>query len=98
MNDLKLFFRSQRNVAVATNFVGKIDRLPSSNPHLVVRVTFVRAAPKGDKKVNCYTGRRQTNYLIRWTQENQLSDKLTIIYRLWATVRLRLHLVVIVLI
>ena len=27
----------------------------------------------------CYTGRRQTNYLIRWTQANQLSNELTII-------------------
>jgi len=47
MNDLKLFFDSSRDVAVATNFVGKIDLL-------VVHMTFARAAlPAYDKKDNC---------------------------------------------
>ena len=47
MNDLKLFFDPSRDVAVATNFVGKIDLL-------VVHMTFARAAlPVYDKKGNC---------------------------------------------
>ena len=51
-------------------------------PHLVVRMTFARAAPAAyDKKGNCYTGRRQTNHLTRWTHANQLTDQLTIINR-----------------
>ena len=66
---------------MATNFVGKIDI--QSTP--LVRMTLARAArpvlPAYDKKGNCYTGRRQTNYLIRWTQPNQLSNKLTLIIR-----------------
>ena len=37
-----IFFDPARNVAMATNFVSKID-LHSS--HLVVRITFARAAP-----------------------------------------------------
>jgi len=46
LNDLKLFFDSSRDVAVATNFAGKID--------LVVHMTFARAAlPAYDKKDNC---------------------------------------------
>jgi len=54
----------------------------TSNTHLVVRVTFARAAPPAyDKKGNCCAGRRQTNDLIRWTQANQLTDQLAIIYR-----------------
>jgi len=57
---------------MATNFVGKID--------LVVHMTFARVAPPAyDKKGNYYAERRQTNYLIRWTQANQLPDQLTII-------------------
>jgi len=52
------------------------------DPHLVVRMTFARAvAPAYNKKGNCYAGYRQTNYLIWWTQANQLSNKLTIINR-----------------
>jgi len=52
----------------------------TSSPHLVVRMTFAMAAPPAhDKKGNCYAERRQTNYLIRWTHANQLSNKLTII-------------------
>ena len=48
--------------------------------HRVVRMTFARAAPPAyDKKSNCYAGRRQTNYLTRWTQANQLANQLTII-------------------
>ena len=64
MNDMKLFFfYLLRKVAVATNFVGKIDL----HSNLVVRMTFARAAlPAYDKEGNCYAGRRQTNYLIRW--------------------------------
>ena len=43
--------------------------------NLVLRMTFARAAPLAyDKKGNCYAGRRQTNYLIRWTQANQLTS------------------------
>ena len=54
----------------------------TSIPHLVVRMTFARAAPPAyDKKGNCYAGRRQTNYLTRWTHANQLTDQLTIINR-----------------
>jgi len=45
----------------------------------VVRMTFARAAPPAyDKKGNRYAGRRQTNYLIRGTQANHLTDQLTI--------------------
>ena len=51
----------------------------TSFPHLVVRMTFARAAPPAyDKKGNCYAGRKQTNYLTGWTQANQLTDQLTI--------------------
>jgi len=72
MNDLRLFFFDPpRDVAVATNFVGRIDL----QYYLVVRMTFARAAPPAyDKKGNCYAGRRQTNYLIRRTQANHLTD------------------------
>jgi len=43
-----------RVVAVATNFVGKID-LPSTACTSVVRMTFARAAPPAyDKKGTCY--------------------------------------------
>jgi len=77
-----IFFDLSREVAAATNFVGKIDLQSSQNPHTVVRVTFARAAsPTYDKKDSCYAKRRQTNYLIRWTQANQLSNKLTTINR-----------------
>jgi len=61
---------------VAINFVGKIDLSTPCN--VLVRVTFVRAAPPAyDKKGNCNVGCRQTIYLTRWTQANQLTDKLT---------------------
>ena len=41
----------------------------TSNTHLVVRMTFARAAPPAyDIKDNCYVGHTQTNYLTRWTQ------------------------------
>jgi len=64
-----------RDVAVATNFVGK----STSNTHLVVRMTFARAAqPAYDKKSNCCAVSRQTDYLTRWTQVSQLTDQLTI--------------------
>jgi len=44
--------------------------------HLVLRLTFARAAPPAyDKKGNCYEGHGQTNYLIRRTQANQSSNK-----------------------
>ena len=63
-----IYFDLLRNIAVATNFVGKIDL----HSNLVVRMTFARAAPPAyDKKGNCCAGRRQTNYMIRWTQANQ---------------------------
>jgi len=73
-----IFFDPSRDVAVATNFVGKIDL--QSTP-CVVRMIFARAAPPAyDKKGNCCSGRRQTNYLPdSWTQENQLNNKLIII-------------------
>jgi len=52
----------------------------TSNTHLVVRMTFARAAPPAYvKNCSCCAGRRQTNYLIRWTQANQLSSKLTVV-------------------
>ena len=42
-------------------------------------MAFARAAPPVYNKIgNCYAGRKQTNYPIRWTQANQLSNKLTI--------------------
>jgi len=45
-------------------------------------MTFARAAPPAyDKKGNYYAGCGLANYLIRWTQANQLSNKLTIINR-----------------
>ena len=38
-------------------------------------MTFARAAPPAyDKKGSCYAGHRQTNYLMQWTQANQLTD------------------------
>jgi len=40
MNDPKSFFDPSRYLAVATNFVDKIDLLPSPTP-----MTFARAAP-----------------------------------------------------
>jgi len=44
----------------------------TSNPHLVVRVTFATAAPPAyDKKS------RRTNYMIKRTQANLLSNKLS---------------------
>jgi len=55
----------------------------TSIPHFVVRMTLARAAPPAyDKKDSCYTGRRQTNYLIHWTQANKLSNTLIINRRL----------------
>jgi len=72
---------------MATNFVEKID--------LVVHMTFAKVAPPAyDKKGNYYAERRQTNYLIRWTQANQLPGQLTIINiggevdKRWATDKL----------
>ena len=51
MNDLKLFFFDfSRDVAVATDFMGKIDLLNT----LVVRMTFATATPAYDKNGNCY--------------------------------------------
>jgi len=70
MNDLKLFFDPSRDVAVATNFVGKIDlqSTPFTSRDIHQRVLFMfYLAPAYDKKNSCYAGRRQTNYLIRWT-------------------------------
>jgi len=71
-NDLKLCF----SISYGTLSWQPILRAKStSNPHLVVRVTFARAAlPAYDKKGYCNAGRKQTNYLIRWTQANQLTD------------------------
>jgi len=67
------------DVAVATIFVVKIDL--HFTP-CIIRMTFARAAtPTYDKKGNCFAGRRQTNYLIRWMQANQLCNKLTLINR-----------------
>jgi len=76
-----IFFDLSRDVAIATNFFwGGID-LQYTNTHRVVHMTFARAAPAYNKKGNCYAGRRQTNYLIRWTHANQFNDQLTIINR-----------------
>ena len=48
--------------------------------HLVVPMTFAWVAPPAnDKNGNCSAGRRQTDYLIRRTQVNQLSNKLAIV-------------------
>ena len=57
----------------------------TSTPRLVFCMTFARAAPPAyDKKIGCYAGRSQTNCLIRWTQANQPSNRLTIIsYRMF---------------
>jgi len=53
----EVIFRPLRDVAVATNFVGKRQK---SNTHLVVRMTFARAAPQAyDKKGNCFAGHRK---------------------------------------
>jgi len=63
MNAVKLFFSISSDVAAASNFVGKSDL--QSRLHLVIRVTFARAAPPAyDKKGSCFAERRQTNYLI----------------------------------
>jgi len=54
--DERYFFDLSRDVAVATIFWAK----STSNTHLVVRMTFARAAPPAnDKKGNCYALRRQ---------------------------------------
>jgi len=46
----EVFFDPSTDVAVVTNFVGKKS---TSNPHLVVRMTFARAAPPAfDNKDN----------------------------------------------
>jgi len=74
----EVIFDPSRDVTVATNFVDKSTCIP----HLVVRMTFARAAPPAyDKNGSCYAGRMQTYYIIRWTQANQLSNKLSITSR-----------------
>jgi len=57
---------------LAANFVGELAKLPQST-QLTLRA--VREISAQDEKCNCC---RHTNYLIRWTQANQLSDQLTI--------------------
>jgi len=53
------------------------NRPPYSTCSSQLRMTFARAAPPAhDNKGNCCAGRRQTNYLTRWTQANQLTDQL----------------------
>ena len=53
------------------------NRPPFSTCSSQLRMTFARAAPPAhDNKGNCCAGRRQTNYLTRWTQANQLTDQL----------------------
>jgi len=48
------FFDPSKDVAMATNFVGRIDHY-SIPHHLVIRMTFARAAPPAyDKKGSCY--------------------------------------------
>jgi len=60
MNELKLFFDTSTDLPWQLILWAK----STSNTHLVVRVTFARAAPPAyDNKGNCYAGRRQTNYL-----------------------------------
>ena len=85
-----IFFDSLRNVAVASNFVGKNNNsnlwpvpvcVCVSVCHAVCMRFAMAAPPAYDKKGNCYTGRWQINDLIRWTQANQLTDQLTIINR-----------------
>jgi len=60
-------FRSLKGRCSGTQFFGQID---FQSMHLqFVRIAIARAAPAAyDKKCNCRAGRRQTNYLIRWTQ------------------------------
>jgi len=57
------------DLAVATNVVSKIDLQYSP------RTTFARAALPAYENGNCHAGRRQTNYMIRWTQANELTDQ-----------------------
>jgi len=79
MNDLKLFFSISQGTLRWQQILWAKS---TSNPHLVLRMAFARAAPPAyNKKGNCHAGRRQTNYLIRWTQENQLSNRLTMMNR-----------------
>ena len=44
-------------------------------------ILLVGAASIRQKGQYCYAGHSQINYLTRWTQENQLTDQLTIINR-----------------
>jgi len=75
-------FRSLKGRCSGTQFFGQID---FQSMHLqFVRIAIARAAPAAyDKKCNCRAGRRQTNYLIRWTQAAKGIAG-------WATVRLSL--------
>ena len=71
---LKLFFDPSREVAVAANLGAK----STSFPHLVVRMTFARAETPACNKVNCmdncYTGHRQTNYLINGRMQTKVNN------------------------
>ena len=73
MNDLTLFFLSIPRGTLPWQPI--FWTKSTSIPHIVVRTTFARAAPPAyDKKGSCYAGHRQTNYLMQWTQANQLTD------------------------
>ena len=72
-----------RDVAVATNFVGKIDLQSTHLTWLSSRaIREISACREKVCECNCcmLLRRRQTNYLIRWTHANQLTEHLTIIY------------------
>jgi len=68
-------FHSSRYVAVATNVVGK----STCNAHIYRRsaVCEIFLDVIGLRvRLMLPVGRRQTNYLIRWTQANQLAGQL----------------------
>jgi len=79
MNDRKLFFSiPQGTLPWQPIFWAK----STFNTHLIVRMTFARAAPPAyDLKRHCCAGRMQTNYLTRWTQANQLIKQIKITNR-----------------
>ena len=63
MNDLKLCFSVPQWTLMQQTILWAKS---TSDTHLVVCVTFARAAPPAyDKKYSCYAGRMQPNYLIR---------------------------------
>jgi len=77
MNDLKLFF----SIAQGTLLWQPILWTKStSKPHLVVRMTFARAAPPAyDKKCNCYAGRKKNKLSDSINAGELISNKITTI-------------------